>query len=138
MRVAIPHANDNPGVSCVNLSDLSINHAFAMGLATLALALWRSEPHPEYDVLLQAQQKQVEAENEARRAAWRAACDAIAQRKTAAADAKAAAERELEVARTQQAAERAQAAIAAAAIAAVEAQELQVRQLSWLQRLIMV
>ena len=75
---------------------------------------------------LQAQQKQVEAENEARQAAWRAACGAIAQQRTAAADAKAAAERDLTVARTQQAAERAQAAIAAAVAAAAEAQDLQV------------
>ena len=83
--------------------------------------------------LAQAQQRQVQAENEARRVAWKAACDAIAQRKTAAAEAKAAAEHELAVARTQQAAERAQAAIAAAVAAAAEAQDLQVERLCWLR-----
>ena len=41
------------------------------------------------------------------------------------------AERELATARTQQAAERAQAAIAAAVVQAAEAQALQVTELSW-------
>ena len=79
---------------------------------------------------VQAQQRQVDAENEARRAAWRAACDDIVQRRTAAAEAKTAAERDLATARTQQAAERAQAAIAAAVVAA-EAQAQQVGGAFW-------
>ncbi len=79
---------------------------------------------------VQAQQRQVDAENGARRAAWRAACDAIAQRRTAAAEAKTAAERDLATARTQQAAERAQSAIAAAVVEAAEAQAQQVVELA--------
>jgi len=82
-----------------------------------------------YVLAIQAQQRQVEAENEALRAAWRAACDAISHRRTASAEAKTAAEHDLATARTQQAAERAQAAIAAAVVEAAEAQAQQVVEL---------
>lgn len=79
-----------------------------------------------FGILLQVQQLRVDAINAQRQQQWQAACDVIAAKRTAAQESKAAAETLLAAPRTQQAAERAEAAFKAALVEVQDAEALQV------------